>query len=198
VWNEFRHRLENAAVRSIYPDGIHTTIASALVFAPFEGHVPVAARTATLDAPEHGLTDERLADATSWSGGDHKAPRRSERGRGRTRAAPRARRHGNDRSAFWTFLQDLCRLPDGPHCSLKWREADERERLWVVERAHPIAAGLGEYFELPNEENVWRALRYSAPDELVFISWFEGGEVFRSGCCWQRGPWPGVLLPARP
>ena len=25
------------------------------------------------------------------------------------------------------------------------------------------------------------------PDEQVFISWFEGGEVFRSGCCWKRG-----------
>ncbi len=25
------------------------------------------------------------------------------------------------------------------------------------------------------------------PDENVFISWFEGGEVFRSGCTWQRG-----------
>jgi len=28
---------------------------------------------------------------------------------------------------------------------------------------------------------------HPAPDELVFMSWFEGGEVFRSGCCWQRG-----------
>jgi trehalose utilization protein len=25
------------------------------------------------------------------------------------------------------------------------------------------------------------------PDELAFISWFTGGEVFRSGCCFRRG-----------
>ncbi len=25
------------------------------------------------------------------------------------------------------------------------------------------------------------------PDEIVFLSWFEGGEVFRSGCTWKRG-----------
>jgi trehalose utilization protein len=33
----------------------------------------------------------------------------------------------------------------------------------------------GEYFDIP------------APDELVFLSTFSGGEVFRSGCCWRRG-----------
>lgn len=33
----------------------------------------------------------------------------------------------------------------------------------------------GERFDVP------------APDTLVTISWFEGGEVFRSGCCYRRG-----------
>ena len=33
----------------------------------------------------------------------------------------------------------------------------------------------GEAFDIP------------APDELVFISSFEGGEVFRGGCCFRRG-----------
>jgi len=33
----------------------------------------------------------------------------------------------------------------------------------------------GERFDIPT------------PDKLIFISWFEGGEVFRSGCCWERG-----------
>lgn len=32
----------------------------------------------------------------------------------------------------------------------------------------------GEFFDIP------------APEELVFISWFEGGEIFRSGCTYQR------------
>ena len=33
----------------------------------------------------------------------------------------------------------------------------------------------GEYFDIPQ------------PDELLFISSFSGGEVFRSGCCFRRG-----------
>ena len=33
----------------------------------------------------------------------------------------------------------------------------------------------GEFFDIPE------------PDELVFISSFSGGEVFRSGCCFKRG-----------
>jgi trehalose utilization protein len=75
----------------------------------------------------------------------------------------------------------------GTNCSLKWREADEKERVWVVEPSHPIAVGLGEYFELPNEEMYGERFDIPQPDSTVLISWFEGGEVFRSGCCWQRG-----------
>ena len=75
----------------------------------------------------------------------------------------------------------------GTNCSLKWREVGERERLWVIERSHPIAAGLDEYFELPATEMYGERFDIPQPDELVFVSWFQGGEVFRSGCCWRRG-----------
>ena len=75
----------------------------------------------------------------------------------------------------------------GTNCSLKWREAGEKERLWVIERGHQIAEGLGEYFELPHTEMYGERFDIPQPDELVFVSWFEGGEVFRSGCCWRRG-----------
>jgi trehalose utilization protein len=33
----------------------------------------------------------------------------------------------------------------------------------------------GEFFDIPE------------PDELVLLSWFQGGDVFRSGCCYHRG-----------
>ena len=33
----------------------------------------------------------------------------------------------------------------------------------------------GERFDIPT------------PEKLVFISWYAGGEVFRSGCTWERG-----------
>jgi trehalose utilization protein len=75
----------------------------------------------------------------------------------------------------------------GTSCDLKWREADEKERVWVVDPSHPIAAGLGEYFELEREEMYGEHFDIPEPDGLIFISWFEGGEVFRSGCTYHRG-----------
>jgi trehalose utilization protein len=75
----------------------------------------------------------------------------------------------------------------GTSCDLKWREANEKERLWVVNPAHPIAAGLPEYITLEHEEMYGEHFDIPAPDELIFVSWFEGGEVFRSGCTFYRG-----------
>jgi trehalose utilization protein len=75
----------------------------------------------------------------------------------------------------------------GTSGDLRWREADEKERIWVIEPAHPIAEGLPEYFELQPEEMYGERFDIPAPETLVLVSWFEGGEVFRSGCCYQRG-----------
>ena len=74
----------------------------------------------------------------------------------------------------------------GTTCNLRWRDGD-RERLWCVNPAHPIAQGIPAHFSLPVEEMYGENFDIPAPDELVFIGWFSGGEVFRSGCCWQRG-----------
>ena len=75
----------------------------------------------------------------------------------------------------------------GTSCSLTWREAGEKERLWVCNPAHPIARGIDRYFEIENTEMYGEPFAIPTPDEIVFISWFEGGEVFRSGCTWKRG-----------
>src|SRR5258708_35921905 len=75
----------------------------------------------------------------------------------------------------------------GTTCSLGWREAGEKERVWVCQPGHPIARDLPAYFEIPHEEMYSEPFGIPNPDELVFVSWFEGGEVFRSGCCWRRG-----------
>lgn len=75
----------------------------------------------------------------------------------------------------------------GTSCSIIWREAGERERLWVCNPAHPIARGLDRYFEIENVEMYGEPFAIPPPEELIFISWFEGGEVFRSGCTWKRG-----------
>jgi trehalose utilization protein len=75
----------------------------------------------------------------------------------------------------------------GSTCNLLWREIGEKERIWVVEPAHPIAAGLEPYFEIEHEEMYGERFDIPAPDTLVFLSWFQGGELFRSGCCYYRG-----------
>ena len=70
---------------------------------------------------------------------------------------------------------------------LTWREAGERERLWCVDPTHPIAAGLGDFIDIPQEEMYGEPFGIPAPDELVYIGWFEGGEVLRGGCVFKRG-----------
>ena len=188
VWNEYQHELENESVRAIYPDGLHATIAQALQATPAlnPGALPLHVSTATQAEPEHGLSEARLAatDVLVWWG--HKA-----HGDVDDAVVDRVQRRVLEGMGLIVLhsghFSKIFRRLMGTNCSLKWREADEKERVWVVERSHPIAAGLGEYFELPNEEMYGERFDIPTPDELVFISWFEGGEVFRSGCCWQRG-----------
>ena len=180
VWNEYRHERHKESVAAIYPQGIHRAIADGL--REF-GYDP---KTATLDEPEHGLTEEVLAqtDVLTWWG--HMAHREVsdeivERVHQRVLAGMGlVVLHSGHHSKIFRKLM-------GTSCSLRWREADERERIWVVNPAHPIAAGLGPYFEIPEAEMYGELFDIPAPDSLVFISWFEGGNVFRSGCCFHRG-----------
>lgn len=180
IWNEFRHEKENDKVKKIYPNGIHAAIAEFLSRQGFQ------TQTATLDAPEHGLAGALLAqtDVLIWWG--HKAHREV-----RDEIVERVHRrvlegmglivlHSGHHSKIFKKLM-------GTTCSLRWREAGEKERVWVVKPGHPIAAGLEPYFEIPQAEMYGEHFDIPAPDELVFISWFKGGEVFRSGCCFYRG-----------
>ena len=181
VWGENVHEQVDAHVRALYPLGMHAAIAAAL-----NAYPGIAAQTATLQEPEHGLSAERLAatDVLTWWG--HRA-------------------HGEVDDAIvervaqrvWEgmglivlhsghFSKIFKRLMGAP-CSLKWREAGERERLWVINRGHPIAEGLGEFIEIPNTEMYGEPFTVPEPMETVFISWYEGGEVFRSGLTFQRG-----------
>ena len=72
--------------------------------------------------------------------------------------------------------------------NLRWREAEnELERVWKIELNHPITTGLPDYFDIPQTEMYGERFDIPAPEELLFISWYEGGEVFRSGCTFKRG-----------
>lgn len=181
VWGENVHERRNAVVRETYPDGMHACIAEGLGSDP-----GIAASTATLQEPEHGLGEERLAgtDVLLWWG--HAA-----HGEVSDDVVERVQRRvweGMGLIALHSahFSKIFMRLMGTP-CSLKWREAGERERLWVVNPAHPITAGLGTHIELPHTEMYGEPFAVPEPMETVLISWFEGGEVFRSGMTWQRG-----------
>lgn len=173
VWNEYRHEQRDAKIAEVYPKGIHHAIGEAL-----EPYYTV--RTATLDEPEHGLSEAVLkeTDVLTWWG--HMAHHEVD-----DAVVERVHRrvlegmglivlHSGHFSKIFGKLM-------GTTCNLKWREDGKPERLWVVNPSHPIARGLGPYIELPEEEMYGEFFDIPAPDDLVFISWFPGGEVFRSG-----------------
>ena len=181
VWNEYIHERQSEEISRVYPEGIHGAIAEGLrKFDCFE------VRTATLDMPECGLDEETLNNTDVliwWSHIGHKdVP---------DEIAERVRQRVLNGMGFIPlhsshFCKPFVKLM-GTCCRSKWRENDEKERIWVIEPSHPIAAHLPEYIELPAEETYGERFDIPTPDELVFISWFSGGEVFRSGCCWKRG-----------
>ena len=180
VWTEHRQDVEEDEVRAVYPDGIHAAIADGLRDAKFD------VRTAHLDEPDQGLSDAVLADTdvlTWWGHVAHadvddavvaRVHRRVLEGMGLIVL------HSGHYSKIFRKLM-------GTSGDLKWREGGEHERVWVVDPGHPIAAGLGESFLIEQEEMYGEYFDIPAPDRLVLVSWFAGGEVFRSGCCYTRG-----------
>lgn len=184
VWNEFVHEREHESVRDVYPHGIHHVVADGIRECLGDA---VTVGTATLDQPEHGLTTTVLdeTDVLTWWGhaahedvSDEIVDRIQQRvlaGMGLLVL------HSGHASKIFRRLM-------GTGCMLRWREAAELERLWIVDPAHPIVAGLDdEYIELQHTEMYGEFFDIPPPDELVLISWFEGGEVFRSGCTFRRG-----------
>jgi trehalose utilization protein len=181
VWNENRHEQTNKLVRELYPKGIHGAIAEAL-----SSDSSISVATGTLDEPEHGLSVERLraTDVLLWWG--HKA-----HGEVKDEIVERVQERVWEGMGLIVlhsghFSKIFKRLMGTP-CSLSWREAGEVERLWVLNPNHPIAQGLPPYIEIEHEEMYGEPFTVPEPLETIFISWFEGGEVFRSGLTYQRG-----------
>lgn len=182
VWNEFRHeKIAGCPANEVYPDGMHAVIADAL---RSEGDFKV--RTATLDEPEHGLTDEVLADTDVLIWWGHMA-----HGEVSDEVVEKVHNRVLDGMGLIVLhsghFSKIFKKLMGTGCDLKWQEDGMKERLWIIDPSHPITEGLGDYFELPQTEMYGERFDIPQPDELVLVSWFEGGEVFRSGCCWHRG-----------
>jgi trehalose utilization protein len=180
VWNEHIHERRDEAVRAVYPQGIHETVAGAI-----REHLGDAVvGTATLDDPGHGLAGLEETDVLVWwghlghdlvpDGAAAQVQQRVLEGMGLV-----VLHSGHLSKPFVRLL--------GTSCNLLWREADDRELVWTISPSHPIAEGVPPVFSIPRQEMYGEYFDIPAPDELVFLSSFSGGEVFRSGCCFRRG-----------
>jgi trehalose utilization protein len=181
VWNENRHEKSDPKVGAVYPKGIHGAIAEGL-----QTESDMVVRTATLDEPEHGLTDSVLAstDVLTWWG--HMAHDQVK-----DEIAEKVKKRVLEGMGLIVLHSGHLSRPFvklmGTSCMLRWREAGEKERVWVVEQSHPIVLGLEPFFEIPHEEMYGERFDIPNPDATVLISWFAGGNVFRSGCTFTRG-----------
>jgi trehalose utilization protein len=183
VWNEYVHERRSGVPAELYPAGIHGAIADGLRSSLRE---TAAVSTATLDEPDHGLPSAVLdaVDVLVWWG--HVAHDEVS-----DELAARVQQRVLDGMGLVVLhsahYSKPFRLLMGTSCGLRWREADDRELVWTVNPGHPIAAGVPAVIPLERHEMYGEFFDIPAPDELVFISSFTGGEVFRSGCCFHRG-----------
>ena len=182
VWNEGLHEKKDPKVQEVYPEGIHGAIAGFL-----KQQADFTVKTATLDMPEHGLTEEALAetDVLIWWGHCHHHNVQDE-------IVDRVHKRVNDGMGLLVLhsahaSKIFAKLMGTNTWELRWREASELERVWTVDHSHPITKGIPEHFDIPNSEMYGERFAIPTPDELIFISWYEGGEVFRSGCTFKHG-----------
>lgn len=201
VWGEYRHEKKNPKVSAIYPQGMHQAIAG---FLRAESDMEV--HTATLDEPEHGLTDSVLndTDVLIWWG--HLAHREVQ-----DDIVARVQRrvlegmgllvlHSGHHSKIFRALM-------GTTCSLKWREATDKERIWNICPSHPIAVGLGDYFEIPAEEMYGEPLAFplltnlfssrGSPVGKFFAAVPRGGAAMAGFSISDRGMKPIRLITCR-
>ncbi|MBO5648434.1 MAG: ThuA domain-containing protein [Clostridia bacterium] len=184
IWNEYVHEVYEDAVREIYPLGIHGCIKEFLEKLDVNGELEI--RLAALADPDQGLPDEVLnnTDVLMWWG--HCAHHEVDDGlvqRIKARVYDGGMGFIPMHSAHMSkpFREIL-----GTSGKLLWGE-DQHEFIWNVRPGHPITAGIPEHIELDKEEMYGEPFMIPQPDELLFISWFEQGYVFRSGCTYHRG-----------
>ena len=180
IWNEFRHEKQNEGIKAIYPEGLHAAIARGIAADDLN------IRLASLDEPEHGLTDEVIqsTDVLIWWGHCAHAEVRDD-------IVAKVLKRIHEGMGLIVLhsghFSKIFKAVTGCSGSLKWREAGEKERLWNIAPWHPITQGIGEYFELAHEEMYGERFDIPRDAEIIFLSWFEGGNVMRSGFTLERG-----------
>jgi len=181
IWNEFDHEINNERAKANYPEGIHECLAKALKADDLD------ITTAWLEKDEeHGLSQEVLAgtDVLLWWGHGRHGDVRDDVA---ARVAARVQQGMGFIALHSAHHSKPFRLLMGAPCDVRWRENDDKCVVWNVNAGHPITQGVPLYFFLEKEEMYGEYFSIPTPDELIFISWFEGGNAFRSGCTFTRG-----------
>lgn len=180
VWNEFVHEREYPNIRAVYPEGIHGCLRRFL-----EKEQDIAVTCVTLDMPHQGITKELLdnTDVLIWWSHARQDDITDES----VRLVRDAVHSGMGLIAlhsahFSRIMRDLL----GTTMTLHWRHGD-REKLWCIDPTHPIAQGVPACIDIPEEEMYGECFDIPKPEEIIFIGWFAGGEVFRSGVTFTRG-----------
>ena len=179
IWNEFHHEKTNEKAKALYPNGIHAFIRDFL-----SDCEDIEVTLAALDDPDQGLPDEVLnnTDVLLWWG--HMAHKEVDDALVRR---IRARvlggmgfiplHSGHHSKPFREIL--------GTTGNLTWGD-DQRCIVWNLCPTHPIAAGIPEHFEL-FEELYSEPFFVPKPDDLIFGTWYENGNIFRGGMTFTRG-----------
>jgi len=183
VWGENVHEQQEPDVAERYPDGMHGAIAAGIKENLGDD---VDIRIVTLQDPDHGLTEKVLTetDVLTWWG--HTAHEQVS-----DDVVDRVYRHVLDgmglivlHSGHWSKI--FTKLM-GTSCTLRWRAEHDRELVWTIDPTHPITQGVPSPIVIDEQEMYGEFFDIPAPDELIFISGFSGGEVIRSGCTFRRG-----------
>lgn len=180
MWNEFVHERELPEIRAVYPEGIHGCLRNFL-----EKEQDITVRCVTLDMPNQGITQELLdnTDVLIWWSHARQEDITDET----VRLVRNAVHSGMGLVAlhsahFSRIMRDLL----GTTMTLHWRHGD-REKLWCIDPTHPIAQGVPACIDIPEEEMYGECFDIPRPDDIIFIGWFAGGQVFRSGVTFKRG-----------
>jgi len=180
IWNEFIHERENEEIKKIYPDGIHGCIKAFL-----EENKDLKVTCKTLDMPSQGLDEQTLeqTDVLIWWSHMRQDDVTDENA---YRVQKYVQRGMGLIALHSAHFSKVLKVLLGTSMTLKWRHGD-KERLWCINKTHPIAQGVKECIELPKEEMYGEFFDIPTPDDIIFLGWFSGGEVFRSGVTFHRG-----------
>ena len=180
VWNEGVHEKTSNEVAGVYPAGIHGCIKNFL-----STQEDIEIRTATLAQRRCGLSDEVLenTDVLIWWG--HMAHHEVndaivEKVRDRVYMGMGliVMHSGHYSKVFQRVV--------GTTGNLLWG-SNVKEIIWNINPTHPIAQGIPAHFSIDREEMYGEQFDIPKPDDVVFMGWFNGGEVFRSGVTFTRG-----------